>query len=366
MAINQKWIWKKRINIHLEVNNICNAMCPMCYDRNIIDDSQTVRKLQNSCAYQVSIEEFKSWFDDEFFNKHSIRKLTICGTESEPTLNNDLVRMIRHIKEKQPSSLIRVSTNGSTNDEQWWAQLGKELSQFKHSVQVIVGIDGIGGNHEKYRLNTSFEKIMHNMDSFIKEGGTAVWQFLVFDHNQADLVAARNIAVKMKFYDFVAKYSNYLSRENKKELIFKWKGEVIKLRNSVSKDLNRKQEVETSEVNCYSKETKEIFISYSGNVYPCSWVKSSLKGSYGLSESKEAINLLNRFRDSSSTINKSSINNILEDEKKWQDLEESWTNKSSRPKICDLYCGARQHETQCYFDIESKMKSGAERQDKIN
>ncbi|MDA7685561.1 hypothetical protein N8608_03250, partial [bacterium] len=261
MAIKQEWIWKKRINIHLEINNVCNAMCPMCYDRNFIDSNQTVRRLQNSCSYQVSIEEFKSWFNDEFFSKHSIRKLTICGTESEPTLNRDLVKMIRYIKEKQPSSLIRVSTNGSTNDEHWWAQLGKDLSQFKQSVQVIVGIDGIGSNHEKYRLNTSFKEIIHNMDSFIKEGGTAVWQFLVFDHNQTDLVEAREVAVKMKFYDFVAKYSNYLSREKKEELVFKWEGKMISLRNSGSKDLIRRQGVETNEVNCYSKETNEIFIS---------------------------------------------------------------------------------------------------------
>ena len=366
MAIKEGWLWKKRVNIHVEVNNVCNAMCPMCYDRNYIDKDHSVRRLQNGCNYQVSFSEFKSWFSSEFFKKHSIKILTICGTESEPTLNEDLLRMIRYIKEAQPSSLIRVSTNGSTNDHYWWAQFGKKLSHFKQSVQVIVGIDGIGANHEKYRLNTSYSKIIQNMDSFIKEGGTAIWQYLVFDHNQDDLVEAKATAIKMGFYDFVAKYSNYLTRENKEELTFKWKGKVINLRNSKSKNLNREQMVDMCSVNCYSKQKNEFFISYLGKVYPCSWVKSSLKGSYGLNESEKSMKLLNKFTDGSSEISKSSINHILDDQKLWQNLEESWADKSCRPKVCDLYCGARQHESQCYFDIESNIKSGPERQDKIN
>ncbi len=366
MGNQNEWVWLKRISIHLEVNSVCNAMCPMCYDRNYIDDDQNVKRLENNCNYQVSFSEFKRWFSNDFFMEHSIKKLTICGTESEPTLNNDLEKMIKYIKEKQPSTLIRISTNGSTHNETWWENFGNNLKQFKKTIQIIVGIDGIGTNHERYRLNTNYYQIIKNMQAFINGGGRAVWQFIVFDHNQEDLNAAKEIALKMGFYDFIAKYSNYLSREKRRELTFKWKGKTIQLKSSEANELNEKQMNTSCNIDCYSKQMKEIFISYKGIVYPCSWIKSSLKGSYGLTETENSLNVLKQFSVREASIHQKGINDILNDKSKWLDLQESWEDVSTSPKVCDLYCGKRQHETQCYFDIASKENEGPERQDKIN
>ena len=59
--------WGKRVSIHLEINNVCNAHCPMCYDRNYIDQNNKLRNHVRSRQKSVSIERIRNWFGEEFF-----------------------------------------------------------------------------------------------------------------------------------------------------------------------------------------------------------------------------------------------------------------------------------------------------------
>ena len=57
----------------------------------------------------------------------------------------------------------------------FWTELGHE------KVSAFFGIDGIDQKSlEKYRIGSNFKKLQENWRAFIKAGGLATWQYLVF------------------------------------------------------------------------------------------------------------------------------------------------------------------------------------------
>mgnify|MGYP000657292039 CR=1 FL=1 len=66
-----------------------------------------------------------------------------------------------------------------TINEEFW----KKLASYDR-VRVLFGIDGLNDTNHLYRINVNWDALMRNVKSYISNGGTASWQFIVFDHNQ--------------------------------------------------------------------------------------------------------------------------------------------------------------------------------------
>ena len=357
--------WGKRVSIHLEINNICNAHCPMCYDRNYVDENNRLRSYGRSRQKSVSIEKVRDWFGDEFFERHSIKRLTICGTESEPMLNDDIGSIVEFFASRQPNTTVRISTNGSVRDKSWWRELGELFAKYEDRVQIVFGIDGVGKSHEKYRIGTSYEQVMLNAKAYIVGGGKAVWQFLVFMHNEHETKQARELATKLGFYDFYLKYTNYFRREDIEELRFEYKEREYSLKESWQGRGLEQDEVDSeNRISCYSMKMREVFIDTEGYVYPCSWVKSSLRNSFGIEERIEARKLLEGFRSEDMNLNNRGLVDIIDNSGLWDRLKESWNDQERRSRICEAYCGMGVDNVQCSFVVGEK--SAEVRQSEVN
>lgn len=345
--------WGKRLSIHLEINNVCNASCPMCYDRNYINENGDLRSHPRSSNVNLSMQKLTGWFDNKFYESHSLKKLTICGTESEPTLNPDLGPMICYVKDRQRATLVRVSTNGSTNNQDWWFSMGRLMRKYGSSVQFIFSIDGIGDSHEMYRLGTSYEKTILNAKAFIAGGGSAIWQFLVFRHNEHQVDVGRKLASELGFYDFYLKYSNYFKRDGIERLQYRHMGEQYSLEESTrSQEACEDAAITNTSISCYSFGSREVFIDYEGYLYPCSWFKSSLRGSFGIKSPDDAWRVVREFRTKRCSLDNRSIHQILGDKQLWKDLSDAWNNATLRPLVCEMYCTSVGNNAQCSFQMK--------------
>ena len=58
---------KKTIKVHVELSNICNAVCPQCL-RNYIDESTGELSVKDALnTHELTIEDYRQIFDNEFF-----------------------------------------------------------------------------------------------------------------------------------------------------------------------------------------------------------------------------------------------------------------------------------------------------------
>jgi len=250
-------------SIHFELTDFCNAMCPMCDRVSIVDGELIESKL---------VTNSQLLFDDYFrvFGNHQINSVNYCGVLGDPIMAKDLMKFVKHFEDQGAGQ--RIHTNGGVRNKKFW----KELAQVKN-LFVIFGIDGLNKeDHELYRVGTKYEKVVENAKTFIDNGGNAIWQMLKFKHNEETLDEARQMSRKMGFKKFESR-----GTESRFKLSYDDKP-VVYLSNAKEKILEQptnkvyKQTLlhydEVKDTKCFAKSTSEIFITASGDVYPCCYV----------------------------------------------------------------------------------------------
>ena len=79
----------------------------------------------------------------------------------------------------------------------------------KKRCSAFFGIDGIDQESlQKYRVGSNFKKVQENWRAFIKAGGHAQWQFIVFEHNEHLLEKAKQMSIDEGFERFRIIYSH--------------------------------------------------------------------------------------------------------------------------------------------------------------
>jgi len=250
--------------IDFELSSHCNSKCPQCprYDMlgNVHKDLKLAHLTYNIME-KLPITKMKN-----------LKRITFRGNFGDPLMNPELDSIIDLFKKQQ----LHISTNASLRDVKWWSKLGS-----KKNIEVVFCIDGSDTTHKLYRRNTSYKKIMANAEAFISAGGKAIWQFIVFKHNEHEIQQAEKLSKEMGFkkikfmyserFDVDSKFKVY---ENSKYLYDLEKStNQILLREKLGskqdekywKELNQNK----SEVSCVWSKAKEIYIHSDGTVYPC-------------------------------------------------------------------------------------------------
>ncbi len=134
--------------LEIELTTICNAKCPLCY-RNYKQfpdkyKKPYIRKLQDIIQQLDSYE--------------NLNYIMLVGSMSEPTLYKDFIPLIKYLKNRHIR--IEICTNGDTNDDYFWQQLGNELSLEDEVYFTICG--STQEMHSNYRKGTSLINILHN------------------------------------------------------------------------------------------------------------------------------------------------------------------------------------------------------------
>ena len=266
-------------SIQIEITNNCQASCPMC-PRNIHGGIKNPLLTINNWSF----DDFVKIINVEVLNQ--INHLNFCGDFGEPTMNNDLISMIKYIKEINPNLEVLIFTNGSTRSKEWWSRLALEMP-LNH--KVVFGIDGLRDTHSYHRIGTDYNKIILNATSFIDSGGNAEWSFIRFQHNDYQILQAEKLSKELGFKSFVLKNSK---RFSKPFPVVNRKGDVIyhieQPKDSLiipidKKNLQMHQNWPNADkIKCESFCDKELYIDANYLLSPCCIIGSFLYTNYDI------------------------------------------------------------------------------------
>ena len=330
-------------DIHLEITNRCQASCPMC-SRNIHGGLENPLIKNNDWT----INDFKHIMSSEVLRQ--ITGFYLCGNFGDPIINNDLIEMCQYSTDTNLDLYIRIHTNGGARNKQWWKDLAKALPP---SHNVIFAIDGLADTHSLYRVGTDFNKVLENAKAFINAGGIAEWAFIKFKHNEHQQLACEALAKEHGFARFTYKDSArfvateqfpvYDSDGNTTRYLEPPTGSNISL---ITQDIidNYKDIVDASEIDCYVKQTKEIYIDAYKKIMPCCFLASipynyaatnDTTKSIRLEIEQQYVNLINDLGNTNAL--EISIQDVL-DSPAWQSV---WNKYWSTEKLitCARTCG---------------------------
>jgi len=332
-------------SIHLEITTRCQASCPMC--------SRNYRGGRDNPSLKIadwSLDDFNRIFTDEVFQQ--VENIYFCGNFGDPIINIDLIPMCKIVVSKNKDIQIRIHTNGGARTAEWWTELAHTLP--KDHV-VIFGIDGLEDTHHIYRVGTTYENVIKNAQTFIAAGGNAEWVFIKFRHNEHQVDEARRRAKNLGFKNFTVKNStrfmepkfSVLNSNGETEYYLEPPSDNQVILIDASMITKAKAWMASTVIDCYVKQTKEIYIDAHKMIFPCCFlasipynyiepgtlispIKTQIRQQYDqLVESlggKDQLNLL-----------KHSIKDVL-NSNPWQTVwEEYWTTK--KLVTCARTCG---------------------------
>lgn len=249
--------------VHLEITSRCQASCPMCI-RNInggVDNPWL--KID-----EITLEQFKQWFPIPFVQQ--LERLYMCGNTGDPIVAKDTLEIFKYLREHNPSIQLSMNTNGSAKTKDWWIELATVR------VKVRFGIDGLEDTHSLYRIGTDWHKIMNNASAFINNGGEAVWDMLVFEHNEHQVLACEELSQQLGFKEFIVKHTSRFKEGKLSVLDKEGKTSHILWPSSKSKDFTKKfleyKIEENKEITCKVQQEKSLYVNAHGEVSPCCWL----------------------------------------------------------------------------------------------
>lgn len=245
--------------LHLEVTSKCQASCPMCV-RNIQGgvDSPDLK------ISEITIEQFKDWFTVDFIKQ--LDKVYMCGNTGDPIIAKDTLKIFEYLRATNTALELSMNTNGSAKSWQFWKGLAKV------DVHVRFGIDGLMGSHELYRIGTNWVKILDNAKCFIKEGGHATWDMLIFDHNKHEVDTCRDMSKVLGFKEFVAKNTSRFQGDSLTVLNKDGTVSHVLQPSIKSKQITEKLAEQEPVITCKVKEPGSLYISAEGKIAPCCWL----------------------------------------------------------------------------------------------
>lgn len=174
--------------IELEITSNCNAACPGCA-RTIHSDKLTINS--------ITLADVVRLFPSKSYIEH--KKFKFCGVLGDPAFNSECVEMVRYLTGH--GGYCELSTNGGIQTTEWWQELGKISGEFPGLVHIHFCVDGHEETNHIYRVNTKFSIIERNMSAYAQYAApeSASWIFIVFDHNEHEIVKAEEHAHRLGF-----------------------------------------------------------------------------------------------------------------------------------------------------------------------
>jgi MoaA/NifB/PqqE/SkfB family radical SAM enzyme len=243
----------------IDLTTSCNLKCPLC-TRNYHHAQHTIdKKYKNGRNLSDIIQQL-----DTFPN---LNRCMLAGAISEPTLYKDLFGFIEYLNDR--NIIIEMYTNGDTHDDDYWFELGNIMKSVDAVHFTICG--STQELHEKYRVNSNLSNILSHSKSLRRSNPIDFCQYIVFNYNEEDSVSPNTLNIMSQFSNKYYVQSEGRRRMNKK--VYPTDIAPIEHRNdtinmifdrAVSPSDNKKYKID-----CKFFGEKKIFISASGQTYPC-------------------------------------------------------------------------------------------------
>lgn len=134
-----------------------------------------------------------------------LEKVFICGVYGDPAAGRFTKRIYQWFRQVNPNITLGMNTNGGLRSPAWWADLARIMTCPRD--YVVFSLDGLEDTNHLYRINVDWHRIMQNVQAFIKTGGNAHWDMLVYAHNEHQVDSCQRLARHMGFKWFRAKVS---------------------------------------------------------------------------------------------------------------------------------------------------------------
>lgn len=319
-------------HIELELSSYCNASCPLC-PRNLFGYEDIELGYTKK---HLTLDEIKKIFSKEFLTQ--IEYITFEGNFGDPMMNPELISIIEYLDKP-----IDIYTNASLQTDKFWKQLAL------YPVTVFFALDGLEDTHRIYRRKTNYNKILKNAKVFIEAGGNAIWKMIQFDHNKHQILGAKKLSIELGFkkFELVDHGRNngpvFDSGGKLEYVIGNFSGNLdlnhyIDLINTGDILIEDISDTPKKSIHCVSKNNSSIYVSSTGEVYPCCFMGFSPK-TFGHGRWHQAVNtqLLEIIKN-----NNALIENLEKCIEWFNEIPSCWnrdTFQNGRLVVCDSSCG---------------------------
>ena len=373
--------------LHIELSSRCNASCPAC-SRNYAGGPVS----HDLELTELSLEDIKRMVPVEIAN--NLIGNNFCGNVGDPGMAPDLIPILEYFREHSPKIVQQLRTNGGMRNEKFWTALGeffkkqpppKDDALFSKSG-VVFSVDGLEDTNHIYRRGVVWEKLYRNMKAYSETGAWALWEWLVFEHNQHQLDDARKLAAELGF-EFIVKnplgFGEYedepsgmtvYSKEGDYEYSiwpanFKGVKKPPPFGNKVRFDSTTQKRVpimpefskeleKNSEIVCKSlvnKKYKEIYISANGYMLPCCFLGGVFGQFYTSYSRYQFNNMINEYGLEVFNLKNKSMLDIIDGPEFSKFFLDGWkaeTIEGGKLLFCLETCGHKSAMDKLYVPIE--------------
>lgn len=254
--------------LHVEPTTRCNAWCPGCSRNN-----------NGFGLTDFLIEDLDPNILASTITQFNITSVQLCGNLGDPCAAKNIDAQLDMLS---GINRLQIHTNGSLRKPDWWRDLALQFAHLKQ-FDVWFAIDGIGDTHSYYRQGTDYDRIIENAQAFIEGGGSAVWQFIPFKHNQHQIKDCIRLSQQLGFkrFEFIrnARYGKNARHYST--------GEPLDIE-PWSRDTNYNRRYTISDTvkskNCMHLSMPSIYLSATGLVTPCCYMKNTPLKTVDISE----------------------------------------------------------------------------------
>ncbi len=239
---------KDIVGLNIEVSSRCNGKCPFC-SRN--------KKKRSYDNHIIGLSDFKKLPNPMF---DTLEWVSFGGNFGDFATNDQMPDITAYIKEMNPKIELYGDSNGSVQNEKWWARLG----QFFQEGSLFFSLDGLENTHAIHRKGTNFKKIINNVKAFTSAGGQAFWKFILFKHNENQIDEAEKKAKEIGCSRFFVVSSREYDQECQRPEKIKFD-----LKHEIFSSYQQKTIAENEHAICKPYANQSIYIAADGTVHPC-------------------------------------------------------------------------------------------------
>ncbi len=344
--------------VQIDHTSKCNLICPQC---SRVSNGQRLKSLP---LIELNVDDYKKIFNELDLSK--INNVVLCGNYGDVIASKSILDCLRWLRESGYKNHITVITNGAARSHNFWKKLAQIIGT--HG-RVVFSIDGLEDTNSIYRVGAKWNKVISNVKTFIKYGGRARWDFIVFKHNEHQVDEVIKLAKSLGFEGlFIKKTTRFVGddhfkgKTNKRFLDFLTKKNTVQRIEPPSKDeyrakstLNFEKLIEThgswlnyvnkTPIDCIWKSKNQLFVDFEAKVWPCCWVADGTnQPDYDDDQIKQIKSIVNHYGNTFNSLRHFTLKEILEHEWFHHKLEESWNGtvqSSPIPKlrVCGRTCG---------------------------
>ena len=347
----------------IEITSYCNAACPQCPRNN---NGTGVNPYMPLCHLDRAVID--STFTVDICN--SIHQIFFCGSYGDPIMHPEFLDILKDFRLKNPTLWLYFHTNGGVHDPEYWQEIAGIMAGYG---QIDFGIDGLEDTLHLYRKNVKYNKVIENSKAFIRAGGRAQWNFIVFKHNEHQVQRVKQLGQDLGFSNVLIRKTGRFFNHRTVEEMSAWPvgNEYViepptntEFRNQSMlflPDLKKqygsiREYFNTTQIKCDALIGPKVVVNAEGLVLPCNFFNHNLydrrfyeAGVLPEANELSAVNDKNQIRAflesytlDSFNINLHSLEEIFANPM-WSDLVNSWNKTLDNGRLfeCAMTCGSK-------------------------